>query len=93
MAYTGDSNAPLKDIKRTQFGILGPDELVRCSTYHTFVVTSCHPYILSILFHICVYSRVGGVNYRLSKHCHFRKVMNNKDIQVLFKLSRFCRDI
>lgn len=29
MAYTGDSNAPLRDVKRVQFGIIGPDELVR----------------------------------------------------------------
>ncbi|KAL4220549.1 DNA-directed RNA polymerase II subunit RPB1 [Mactra antiquata] len=31
MAYTGDSNATLRDAKRVQFGILGPDELRRMS--------------------------------------------------------------
>lgn len=31
MAYTGDSNAPLRDVKRVQFGILGPDEIRRMS--------------------------------------------------------------
>ncbi|XP_052784228.1 DNA-directed RNA polymerase II subunit RPB1-like [Mya arenaria] len=31
MAYTGDSNATLRDAKRVQFGILGPDELRRLS--------------------------------------------------------------
>ena len=29
MASTGDSNDPLRDVKRVQFGILGPDEVVR----------------------------------------------------------------
>ncbi|KAJ8311231.1 hypothetical protein KUTeg_011217 [Tegillarca granosa] len=31
MAYTGDSNAPLRDVKRIQFGILSPDEIRRMS--------------------------------------------------------------
>ena len=33
MAYTGDSNAALMDVKRMQFGILGPDEIVRLFKY------------------------------------------------------------
>ncbi|OWF36304.1 DNA-directed RNA polymerase II subunit RPB1 [Mizuhopecten yessoensis] len=31
MAYTGDSNAPMRDAKRVQFGILSPDECRRMS--------------------------------------------------------------
>ncbi|XP_061171699.1 DNA-directed RNA polymerase II subunit RPB1-like [Saccostrea echinata] len=31
MAYTADSNAPLRDVKRVQFGILSPDEIRRMS--------------------------------------------------------------
>ena len=34
-ALTSDSKAPLKDVKKLQFGILGPDELVRV----TFICT------------------------------------------------------
>lgn len=33
MAYTGDSNAPLRDVKKVQFGILSPDEIVRLYEY------------------------------------------------------------
>lgn len=29
MAYTGDSNATLREVKRLQFGVLSPDEIVR----------------------------------------------------------------
>ncbi|KAK3607289.1 hypothetical protein CHS0354_002914 [Potamilus streckersoni] len=31
MSYTGDSNAPLREVKRMQFGILSPDEIRRMS--------------------------------------------------------------
>lgn len=27
--FTGDSNAPLREVKKVQFGILGPEETVR----------------------------------------------------------------
>ena len=32
-ALTADSKAPVKDVKRMQFGILSPDELVRQQLY------------------------------------------------------------
>lgn len=34
MANTGDSRAPLRTVKRVQFGILAPDEIVSLAILH-----------------------------------------------------------
>jgi hypothetical protein len=50
MAYTGDSNAPLRDVKRVQFGILGPDEVVR----FVFIMLFSYSNSINLLFVLCV---------------------------------------
>ena len=49
MAYTGDSNAPLRDVKRVQFGILGPDEVVR----YVFIMLFSYSNSIYLLFVLC----------------------------------------
>lgn len=41
MAYTADSNAPLRDVKKVQFGILSPDEIVRLYKHRFFTRLKC----------------------------------------------------
>ena len=41
--FTGDSNAPLRDVKKIQFGILGPEEVVGFISHaHNFNKYSFH---------------------------------------------------
>ena len=57
MAYTGDSNAPLRDVKRVQFGILGPDEVVR----FVFIMLFSYSNSINLLFVLCVSVLFNGL--------------------------------
>jgi len=56
MAFTGDSKAPLRTVKRVQFGILSPDEIVSkfAVLVQCFVSTIFRIFVLSV--NDCVYT-------------------------------------